>query len=153
MKKIVSIIAIMLTLTVSAQHTQPRYSITPNGCNTGACLQYGYQSVTTTSAQAVAYQVPSYTSYETLIEVGTLRHALTDSLGIQNSYIGDKVTMIFYADTLTAGRVVTFGNHITSAGTLTVPKSGTTHSGAATISFIFDGTRWVELYRAITTTN
>ncbi len=147
MKKLFSlvIIATMFAVSVSAQSTSPRWGGgPPQNDNTGRILTYASKAVTTTSATAVSYQVVS--AWETIITVGTLKRALTDSLSIKYSYLGDRVTFIFTADTLTAGRVVTFGNNIKSAGTLTVPVSK-----KATASFIFDGVIWVETKRALMT--
>ncbi len=151
MKNIIAFLFLALTLTVSAQHTVPRFGTSANECYNGGCLQYKFQSVTTTTATSVSYQRPS--AYYTLIKVGTLTHALTDSLSTASAYDGDIVDFIFYADTLTAGRVVTFGNNIKSAGTLTVPNSKSSHSGRATARFIYDakGVYWTELSRTINT--
>lgn len=150
MKKITSfLLLIALAFSVNAQHTTPRLGNKVSDCSNFGCVDYKYSSVTTTTATAVLYQLPR--TYESVIKIGTLTHALTDSLGISGSFVGDKVTFVFAADTLTAGRVVTFGNNIKSAGTLTVPNSKSSHSGQASISFIFDGVRWTELYRSINT--
>jgi hypothetical protein len=143
MKKIILLSLILsISLLVDAQSIVPRFGITANSDNTGRSLTYFFQSFTTTSNTAVLYQKPH--GYETIYQIGTLKRALTDSLSITNSYVGDKVYFIFVADTLTAGRVVTFGNHTKSSGTLTVPRSK-----KATAVFIFDGTIWVELDRTL----
>ena len=151
MKKFLLIFSLLLVATfVSAQSTSPRWgSGPPSNDNTGRILTYAKKAVTTTASQASAYQVVS--AYQTIITVGTLTHALTDSVSVGYSYFGDQITFVFTADTLTAGRVVTFGNHLKSAGTLTVPNSKSSHSGEATATFIFDGTKWTEVCRAINT--
>jgi|ERR1700751_210320 len=151
MKKLFSIIAILglFVLNTNAQSTTPRFGITPNADNTYRTLTNGYASVTTTTATAVLVQRPRH--FNTIYKIGTLTHALTDSMYVTDAFVGDQVTFIFNADTLTAGRVVTFGNHIASAGTLTVPNSKSSHSGEATITFIFDGVRWTEKGRTINT--
>lgn len=147
MKKIFAILmgVMLITGAVQAQNVLPRWGGgPPQNDNTGRILTYAVVTVTTTTATAVSYQKPN--AFETIIQVGTLQRALTDSLSVKNAYVGDRVTFVFTADTLTAGRVVTFGNNIKSAGTLTVAKSK-----KATASFQFDGVAWIERGRAICT--
>lgn len=146
MKKLFSLIAFVGCLLIGthleAQHSVPRFGILKNEGNTGASLTYKYQTITTTTATAVLYQAPN--AWETVIKIGTLTHALTDSLKTAGAWVGDRVIFIFTADTLTAGRVVTFGNNIKSTGTLTVPRSK-----KATARFVFDGVAWLEESRAL----
>jgi hypothetical protein len=154
MKKIASILflAALFAANVNAQSTTPRWgSGPPTNDNTGRVLTYAVQTVPTLSTTTVKYQVIN--AYSTVIHVGPLTHALTDSVSIINSYDGDMLTFVFTADTLNAGRVVTFGNHLYSAGTLTVPNSKSSHSGSATITFIYDGqkSRYTEIARTINT--
>lgn len=152
MKKLFSILIIAISFLATnaiAQSTVPRFGITPNADNTYRTLTNGYASITTTTATAVLVQRPRH--FNTIYKIGTLTHALTDSMYVTDAFVGDQVTIIFSADTLTAGRVVTFGNHISSAGTLTVPNSKSGHSGEATVVFTFDGIRWTEKSRTITT--
>lgn len=147
MKKFLSILAALLIVSiVSAQSTSPRWgSGPPTNDNTGRVLTYSYgRTLITSSATAVLYQKPN--AFVTILKIDSLRHALTDSLSITNAYVGDQVEFVFAADSLVAGRVVTFGNHIKSAGTLTVTKNK-----KATACFIFDGVAWVEIRRAIMT--
>lgn len=142
--------ATLFAVSMQAQSVLPRWgSGAPQNDNTGRILTYSVLSTTTGTATAVAYQKPM--TYGTIIKVGTLTHALTDSLSTAYSFLGDVVTFVFTADTLTAGRVVTFGNNIKSAGTLTVPNSKSSHSGEATATFVFDGAKWTEVSRAINT--
>ncbi len=151
MKKIIALLAIVaFTINVNAQSTSPRWgSGNPQNDNTGRILTYANLSVTTASTTTVAYQKPN--AWKTVIKVGKLTRALTDSLSVSNAYLGDEVTFIFSADTLTAGRVVTFGNNIRSAGTLTVPNSKSSRSGEATATFVFDRVYWTEKSRTINT--
>lgn len=148
MKKVLSLIVILslfASCVMAQSSTLPRWGAgAPTQDNTGRILTYVYKSVVLTSAQASAYQIPS--AYESIYKVASLTHALTDSLSIAYSWVGDQVVFVFTADTLTAGRVVTFGNHIKSAGTLTVAASK-----KATACFIFDGVAWIEKSRSIMT--
>ncbi|MDE3023738.1 MAG: hypothetical protein KGI54_18130 [Pseudomonadota bacterium] len=150
MKKLIFLSALFIGTVCSAQNSSPRWGAgPPSEDNTGRILTYAFTQVTTTASQAIAYQrLPN--AFENIVQVDTLKHALTDSVNVINAYKGDKLIFTFVADTLPAGRVVTFGNHLKSAGTLTVPKSAS-KSGRAEIAFMFDGTEWVELYRTITT--
>lgn len=141
MKKFITFLALTFVFSgcVFAQFTTPRFSTTPNGNNTGSGLTYKYSTVTFTSP----YAVPS-NAYETIVKMGTLTAAQTLTATVTSCHVGDKLEIIFTADTLTAGRVVTFSTgFIVSASTLTVDASQ-----KATISFIFDGVAWIETARA-----
>lgn len=99
------------------------------------------RTVINQSYASVLYQQPA--SYYNVYKIGKLTGALTDSTTLTNARIGDVMTLMFLCDTLTAGRVVTFGNNYYSAGTLTVAKNKT-----AAVTFIFTGTIWTETARA-----
>ena len=144
MKKLFTLIALFAIFSATAQPTVPRFGAPPSGDNTGRVVTYAYKPVVLATAQASSYQVPnaSYTIYT----VGTLTHALTDSASVTYAHVGDHIEYVFTADTLTSGRVVTFGNHFKSSGTLIVAKSK-----KATAVFIFDGVAWIEEDRTITT--
>lgn len=145
MKKLFSLLFLMaFTIAMVAQSTTPRFGTTSKDDNTGRVLTYAYKNVELAASQASAYQIPN--AYFTTIRVQTLTHALTDSVAVTYAHLGDHIEFIFTADTLTAGRVVTFGNHLKSAGTLTVAKSK-----KATAVFVFDGTAWIEEDRTICT--
>jgi hypothetical protein len=147
MKKLISIllIGVVFACSIAAQSTTPRFGTTGNVDNTGRALNWKYITTTPTSSTATLTQNPN--AYTTIIKIGPLRHALSDSLSATKAYVGDEVIFLFESDTLTAGRVVTFNsNAIKSAGTLTVTKSK-----KATVTFIFDGVIWIEKSRAINT--
>lgn len=136
MKKLFSIISIvcLLAFTASAQ----RFGTAKNQDKTGRVMTYDYSAVTFAS---VLHHKPN--ASETFYKIGKLTGALTDSISITNAKVCDKVVLMFECDTLTAGRVVTFGTNYVSAGTLTVDKNQ-----KATISFVFDGVAFVETSRA-----
>lgn len=149
MKKFLSIFAAFLIIgAVSAQSTSPRWgSGPPTNDNTGRILTYNYTTVVTTASQAGLYIQPS--AWKTIVKVSTLTHAMTDSIQVKNAYVGDEVTVIYTADTLTAGRVVTFSSTTLNplkyvTATLTVPKSK-----KGSITFVFDGVAWIEEYRSL----
>jgi len=144
-KLLVSIVSLLaFAIMANCQDTIPRFGTTAGNDNTGRVITYAYTHYLTTSATAVLYQKPHCSV--TIYKIDSLRHALTDSLSVSRAKLGDRVTFIFACDSLTAGRVVTFGNHIKSAGTLTVTKKK-----KATATFIFDGVAWIEENRAICT--
>lgn len=144
MKKFLSIIAIILiTTVVNAQSVLPRWGGgPPTNDNTGRILTYSFgKTVITSSSTAILYHKPN--AFQTFIITDSLRHAITDSSSINNAYAGDQLILRYSSDSLAAGRVVTFGNHMISAGTLTVDKNQ-----KACITFIFDGVAWIETGRA-----
>ena len=133
-KLIIMLFAFGLSLTASAQ----RFGTTKKDDNTGRVLTYAYSSVT---FAAVSYH--KVNAFETFLNIGKLTAAHTDSINVTNAKVCDKVTLMYLCDTLTAGRVVTFGTNFKSAGTFTIAKN---KRGSAT--FIFDGVYWVENSRA-----
>lgn len=106
---------------------------------------YNYQS------SPVDIQTPAYaatislttTLRETKLIPALLTGALTINAVVTSAIAGDTLRVDFSADT--TNRVVTFGTNFASAGTLTV-----TASKFAGISFMYNGTVWVEQGRAIT---
>lgn len=87
------------------------------------------------------------TKNRTLVRVAQLTGALTVTCGVGSStlppVIGDRVTFLFSADG--TNRVVTFSTGLQSSGTLTV-----TASKYGSAEFMFNGTTWVEVSRAVT---
>lgn len=139
MKKFLALLALFAFANLAiAQSTSPRFSTTKNGDNTGRVLVYNYAPITFAN---VLYETPN--AFETTYKIGTLTHALTDSMSVTKAHVCDLVTFLFLCDTLTAGRVVTFGTNLKSAGTLTVAKNK-----RASATFVFDGVYWVERSRA-----
>lgn len=79
----------------------------------------------------------------TLVNFQQLTGALSVTANATNPYVGDEMDLIFAADT--SNRVVTFSTGFASAGTLTVVASK-----YGSIKFIFNGTVWQEVSRALT---
>lgn len=129
----------LTTACALAQSAIPRTGNSKFEDNTYRTLTVNYISVSTTSTTAVAYQKPN--AFKTLI-AATLTHNLLDSLSILHAYLGDEVEFVFTSDTLSTGRVVTFGNNILANGSLTISKSST-----ASVVFAFNGVLWYELTR------
>jgi hypothetical protein len=102
--------------------------------------------VATYSQSLVAYATPTAvkpTEFRNLVQVGQLTGALTLTAATTLSNIGDTLVFMFSADG--TNRVVTFSTGFAVTGTLTV-----TASKLATASFVFNGTSWVEVSRAVT---
>jgi hypothetical protein len=144
MKKLFLILTLFSGLFLTAQSTLPRWGAgPPQEDNTGRILPYVYGAVTTVSTTSLVSHLPN--AWQTIYKIGTLTHALRDSLSTKKAYVGDKVIFVFTADTLTAGRVVTFGSgSVKSYSALTVPASK-----KATAQFIFDGAAWIEVSRTL----
>jgi len=137
MKKIALLFAFVeFSICAIAQHTSPRFGVPPAGDNTGQSCTY-------------AYLTPSYddtltlkpNAYETTIKVGNLTGTVLLSSQVTNSYVGDRMVVIFYG---TGSRTVTFNtNIVASASTLVVDSLQ-----KATWSAVFDGAKWIETARA-----
>lgn len=144
MKKLIAFLGILLigSLSLNAQSTSPRWGGgPPQNDNTGRILTWASISAVTSSTTAVVYHKPN--AYNTTIKVGPIGTDVTDSVSITNAYLGDRINFVF-TNGSTAAKVVTFGNHMTSVGTMTV-----TGSKKATAGFVFDGSSWVEICRSI----
>lgn len=141
MKKFLSIsICLLFLLTgMDAQYTTPRFGTTPSSDNTGRSLTYKYAAPVFSSTVTITAN-----AFETIVKVGKLTGAQTDTAVIARCHLGDRLTILYLADTANAGRVVTFGANFVSDGTLTVADSK-----KASVSFIFDGVAWIETSRFI----
>jgi hypothetical protein len=115
-------------------------SVPKNKDNSSRGLLNDYQAKAYAASIAVTTDARVH---NTLVKVAQLTGALTVTIGVANPLIGDRVTLLFGADG--TNRIVTFSTGFASAGTLTV-----TASKFASAVFMFDGTSWVEVSRAIT---
>lgn len=142
MKKIVFLLIASVSLAVAsfAQSATPRGgATTANNDNTGSKITQSFQSKT----YAASIALKPNASITTVV-VGQLTGALSLTAATTRAYAGDILRIVFSADA--SIRVVTFSTGFQSAGTLSVAA---TKYGSAT--FIFNGTTWVELCRALTT--
>jgi hypothetical protein len=146
MKKLFSICLIFAaTMLMTAQSTLPRWgSGPPTNDNTGRVLTYQYTQVTAGTA-AIEY-LKNPRSFMNIWAIDSVRHIETDSAAIVNAYVGDELIIRYSCDSAAAGHIITFGNHLKGAGTLTITKNK-----KATICFIFDGVAWTEKSRTINT--
>lgn len=117
-----------------------RFTPGANQDNTFRTMTQDYKNPAYASTLAL---VPN-ASY-TLVLVQQLTGALSITAGVlnANAFIGDEMDILFAADA--SNRVVTFSTGFASAGTLTVVASK-----FGSIKFIFNGTAWVEVSRALT---
>lgn len=140
MKKLFLLAILFISVScLTAQSIAPRWgSGPPTNDNTGRVLTY---IKLTKSFASTVYVLPN--AFETIVSMGSLTGAQVDSASVTNAYFGDKLIYCFAADTLTAGRVVTFSGALKSAGTFTIAKSK-----KGTITFVFDGVAWIEEARA-----
>lgn len=123
-------------LSVTAQATTPRFGTTSKTDNTGRVLTYKY--VTPTYDDTITV-VPN--AFETIVKVAALT-GNSDIFATETySRVGDKVVFIFSASG--GARTVTFRTGLTASATMVVDSAQ-----VATVSFIYNGTNYVETGRA-----
>ncbi len=105
---------------------------------TGASMRIDSQSKTYAASIAVTTKADI-----TTVVVGQLTGALTLTIGTTYPYIGDTVHYLFSVDG--TNRTVTFGTGHQPSATLALTAS---KYGSAT--FMFNGTTWIEVGRAVT---
>ncbi len=130
-----------LSLSVSAQHTVPRFGITPNADNTGRVLTYVYKTpVIYTSTTTV-----SPNASVTIIKPGIFTTTATAVVkaGVKDSWVGDELTFLFSGNA-TASETITFSTNFLTTTTVTCTASKKT-----VITFVFDGVAWIEKSRAL----
>ena len=132
-------IAICACLATSAQSTAPRWGLGNNGDNTGRALNYRYAVVTDTAGADTT--VIRSRAWETIVRVNLL-DSLSVSPVLTNAYAGDR--LIFLATGTSGDKLKFVGSNWISAGAATL-SSGL----RAVVTFIFDGTKWVEKSRVV----
>lgn len=137
-----------LTCACFAQ-TPPRFGTTKYEDNTGRVLTYGSKTgVVLANTDSIT---PSY--FENYYQFAPLTAAKTLTIKTTFAKLWDKTVLEFISDTLTAGRVVTFQTTSTNAPIVVTTVSGNNitakKSKRVIIVFVFDGTVWVEAYRAV----
>ena len=139
MKKIFSIIVLLaLTVTMQAQQAVARFH---NNHSTANIVLID-KAVTLNNVDTIR-PVASETYYK----FTAITHAKTLDATVSSARLWDRVVLEFTCDTLTAGRIVTFGSHFlttTSGATMTVKKNK-----KALICFYFDGEAWIEESRSV----
>ena len=138
MKKYIALLSLcLLTMFASAQSTTPRYGTTPNSDNTGRVLTYKYQA----KAYADTIKItPS--AWLTNVKAAQLTgNAIVIVQSTAYSYYGDQIVFTFTADG--SARTLTFVTNMIASATLVVDSAQ-----SATISFMFNGTKFIETARA-----
>lgn len=122
----------------------PRFSGAPNADNTDRALQNDYQAPA--YAATIAIKIKRNAA-NTVINPAVLTGVVTFSANVGDAnnppYFGD--LMLFHLTPDATTRVVTFGTGFLPTGTLSV-----TTLKFAVIQFMFNGTAWVEQFRAVT---
>lgn len=122
--------------------TSARFTGAANKDNTARREIYDYQSPAYASSIALTIKDRS----KTIVQVAQLTGALSLTANVGSSttppYVGDKIEFLFTSDG--TNRVVTFSTGFLPTGTLTV-----TASKSASAVFMFNGTAWIELSRAV----
>ncbi|MFX1704594.1 hypothetical protein PV783_11605 [Chitinophaga sp. CC14] len=116
----------------------PRFTPGPNQDNTFRTVTQDYKA----PAYAASIKITA-SQQDTLVVPATLTGAVTFTADTTLPFIGDKMRILLKADA--TSRVATFGTGFSSAGTLTLAISKEGY-----IEFIFNGTAWVEMGRALT---
>lgn len=124
--------------------TTSRFSGAKNIDNTGRALRIDTQTLTSASTIACTVKGLAAKTYFTCA-LSTATPSVTINVGSSTTapYVGDECVFLLSADG--TARVVTFSTGFTSSGTLSV-----TASKNATITFVFNGTTWQEVSRAVT---
>lgn len=131
----------LIGATVQAQSTTPAFSTTANSAILSPSLAYRFQVIPT--GEDTIKVLPG--AYETIIKP---QAAMTSNLlvyipTVKKASLGDKIYCTFLADG--TARVVTFGgSSTTTAGTVTAAINK-----RATLTLMFDGTRFVEIARFV----
>lgn len=141
MKNIIfALISIFAFSIVNAQSTSPRTGLGSNNDQTGRVLTWKYQSVSDVAgSDSIILATNAYNH--------TVRLALTDSIffknpNVKNCFAADR---LFIVASGASGTKVKFAStNFISAGTATLSSSG-----RAVITFIFDGSKWVESSRIV----
>lgn len=124
--------------------TTPRFTGAANQDNTD---RKGLNDFQAPAFAATIALVINPSAKRTLIQPATLTGVVTFSVNVGDAvtppYVGDKVDFQLVSDGTT--RVVTFGTGFAPNGTLSV-----TTAKYGSISFVFNGTAWIETCRTVT---
>jgi len=114
-----------------------RFSTVANDDNTGRVLTYDFKKPTYAATLSI-----NVNAYRTYVEPTVLTGNCTINAVVTNVQEYDELIVILLSDTTL--RTVTFGTNFKSTGTIAPAISK-----SATISFVFDGTNWLETGRAV----
>lgn len=143
----IALIGLLCGLCASAQTTSPRFGIPPSGDNTGRALTYNI--VMPTDATGTDTLNLNLNAWQTLVRPAA---ALTDSLRIQftsvsRCRVGDQVTFMIAAPA-GGSRLLRFigSNYVVGSDGTALTAAA---SKVATITFLFNGTAWLEQSRFV----
>jgi hypothetical protein len=139
MKKITLLLAFTLSvLFIQAQSTTPRFGVPPRD-NTGRVLTYRYVAVTDAAGADSITLNPR--AWENIYVFNLVDSIYLKTPGVTNSYCGDIIKIIL--EGTTSGNKIKLNSgwiYTSSSFAVSTKKKGV-------ISFIFDGTNWVETGR------
>lgn len=140
MKKFILIFALFCTLSALAQSTSPRFGTLKNQDNTYRVLTLKKAAIVDAAGNDTLSVSPNaFYTYVTATAVDSFSVKIGTAA---TSYFGDQLQLIVSG---TSGKIVKFvGSLILSTGTATLSSNG-----RAVITFVFDGTKWVESSRAV----
>lgn len=149
MKKFLSIAMIALTaIFIAPQVSAQRFGDGRHSDNTGRVVTYVDKSVTLANTDSITPNA-SYSFYT----ITALTAAKTVGIRTTLAKKWDQVQIKFTSDTLTAGRIITFQTTSGGSTVLWTTTSGNTvtakKSKSVVMTFIFDGTVWMEENRSI----
>lgn len=132
-------ITLLFSLVLITSASAQRFGTTAGNDNTGRVITYDWKTPTYTSTVTVAANA-SVTMIMPAAFSGTVTPVV--NANVTNCKKGDKLEYIFTGATGVAA-TITFNTNFKSTGTLAV-----TGAKYSTISFIFNGTYWIEERRA-----
>lgn len=145
MKKILLFVFSVATLCVSAQYTTPRTGTGANNDNTFRAMNIKYKVIT--DAAGLDTVKVNLNAFRTYLKINTLTDSVTlNFTPTTNSYYGDEVIITVLNSS--GGKCVKWVSTNIVTATSTAGGGGgqlyVSASQYATISFIFDGSKWVE---------
>lgn len=140
MKNIIAILTLCLAVSfaASAQSTAPRFGTTTNADNTGRLLTYRYAAVDDAAGNDTLSLVPR--AWQTIYRSAVVDSATFKIGSVETSFMGDRFNLIVSGSS--GAKVKFVATNCLNAGTATLSTNG-----RSVISFIFDGSKWVEFAR------
>lgn len=142
MKNLILLFLLTFTISVSAQSTTPKFSTTKYGDNTGKSLTYGVLAVTPTSTMVTIK--PNFNFYQ-LATVATTSISPTFTASTTYSNKADQLDLLITSNA-TGTRTITLGTGFIANAVTTQTLAA---SKQALFRFIFDGSKYVEISRAV----
>lgn len=140
MKKFILLAICAVTLSLGANAQRFGTSAQPQKDNTGRKLTLDYLTPAYSATITITPALPGKS--KTYIKPATLTGACEIDIADTYSQVCDELTFIFTSDG--TGRVVTFDGNFVVYGTLTLIASK-----QGTVTFVYDGTNYVETARTI----